>query len=253
MVYRYKRKPVYRRKKRVYRRKGLVKASLLNRRMVSYSPSKGFIKISRKLPEIYIRNTLTAGLVQVNGDYSGSQACVALGTPIADSVGGSYSVPFSMKFRLDQLINSTDITNLADQYKITYAVIRLTYQSTSSNVGSNTIMPNLTWVQDHDDATLPASINELREHMGAKFRTFGFNKICKIGLRPRVQDTVGGSGGVVTNAVVGKPMWCNSSFPGVEHFGIKGILSNVFLPALPATLTSFKVDVTLFVSAKDIQ
>lgn len=213
--------------------------------------SKGYISLTRKLPEIYVRNTGVVGVPQANDPTT---TCLSLGAPIADAVGGTYTVPFAMKFRLDQLINSTDISNIADQYKIRYAVVRITYQSTQSSVGGNTIMPNIQWVQDHDDANLPTSINELREHMGVKWKTFGFNSICKIGVRPRIQDTVGGAGGVVQNAIVSKrSMWCNSSFPGVEHYAIKGLLSNVQLAALPATLTSFKFDVTLYVGAKDIQ
>jgi len=248
-----RRKPMFRRKKRVYRRRPLVQMGLLNRRVMSYRPtSKGFFKISRKLPEIYVRNTSVAGVAQVNDPTT---TCITLGTPIADAVGGSYSIPFSAKFRLDQLINYTDISNIADQYKITYAQIKMTYQSTSSNVGSNTIMPNLQWIQDHDDIDVSTlTINSLREKMGVKFKTFGFNKICKIGVKPRVQDSVGGAGGVVQNSgVSNKSLWLNTQYTNTEHFGIKGMLSNVFLPLLSSTLTSFKFDVTLWVCAKDIQ
>lgn len=180
---------------------------------------------------------------------------MTLGAPIADAVGGTYTIPFAMKFRLDQLINYTDIQNIADQYKIKYVVVRMTYQSTSSSVGGNTIMPNLQWIQDHDDADVAGlTINSLREKMGVKFKTFGFNKICKIAVSPRVQDTVAGAGGVVQNSVVNKyGSWINTSFPNTEHFGIKGLLSNVHLPLVSATLTSFKFDVSVYVSAKDIQ
>lgn len=252
MVYIRRRKPMFRRKKQVYRRRrGLVSAGLLNKRVVKFAPNKGFFKIARKLPEIYVRNTSVAGTIQNNDPTT---TCVQLGTPIADSVTGTYSVPFSMTFRLDQLINYTDISNIADQYKISYVVIRCTYQSTQSGVGSLSIMPNLQWIQDHDDNVLPASVNALREKMGAKFKTFGFNKVCKIGVRPRVQDSNAGAGGVVQNAIVSnKSVWLNTLYTNTEHYGIKGILSNVNLATTATTLTSFKFDITAYVCAKDLQ
>lgn len=249
MVY-VRRKQMYRRRKPVYRRKRY--PTLAARRKMRYGlPNKGFFKLSRKLPEIYVRNTAVAGVAQANDPTT---TCLALGAPIADAVGGTYSIPFSMKFRLDQLINYTDITNIADQYKLSYISIRMTYQSTQSTVASLTVMPNLQWIQDHDDANVPVSINELREKMGAKFKTFGFNKICRIGVKPRLQDTVAGAGGVVQNSVVNnKALWINTTYPQTEHFGIKGILSNVNLANTASVLTAFKFDVTAFVCAKDLQ
>lgn len=244
--------PIIRRrstKKPAYRRKRYVKASLPNRRVVNYSANKGHLSLSRKLPEIYVRNTAVVGVPQSNDP---TLSCLSLGTPIADAVGGTYSIPFAMKFRLDQLINYTDITNIADQYKLKYVKVGLTYQSSTSTVSSNTIMPNLQWIADNDDATPPASINDLREKMGVRMKTFGFNKMCSISLRPLLQDTVGGAGGVVQNSQP-RSGFINTSFPNTEHFGLKGILSNVVLAASPAVLTSFKIDVTAYVSAKDFQ
>lgn len=212
-------------------------------------PSKGFICVKRKHPEIYVRNSAVAGVAQLN-DPTGT--CVTLGAPIADAVGGTYSIPFSMTFRLDQVINSTDITNLCDAYKLKYVRVGVTYQSTQASVGSLGIMPNITWIQDHDDAGVPASINALREKMGAKFRTFGFNKIVHIGIQPRVADTTFNNG--VTSAyAVAKQMWMNTTYAGAEHYAIKGILSNVNLAATASTLTAFKFDITTTVYGKDFQ
>lgn len=210
----------------------------------------GHVKIVRKLPEMYVRNSAVAGAAQNNDPTT---TCISLGTPIADAVGGTYTIPFSMKFRLDQVINSTDITNLADNYRIKRAYVRLTYQSTQSSVNSLSIMPNVQWIQDTDDYNVPASINELREKMGVRFVTFGFNKICKINVTPKIQDTAAGAGGVVANVAPKSWQWINSSFPNVEHYGIKGLLSNVSLPALTNGLTAFKFDVALSLEARDFQ
>lgn len=210
----------------------------------------GYMKLVRKLPEIYVRNTNVAGVAQVNDPTT---TCVSLGTPILDAVGNTYSVPFSIKFALNQVINSTDITNLADQYRIKRAYIRVMYQSSQSNVGSGTIMPNLQWVTDVDDAVVPASINEVREKMGCRFLSFGFNTIRKISVVPKLQDTLANVGGVVANAAPKAYQWVNSSFPGVEHYAIKGILSNMTLVTLATALTSFKFDIALSLEARNFQ
>lgn len=216
-----------------------------------YINKKGFLSLTRKLPEIYIRNSAVAGVAQNNDPTT---TCMSIGTPIADAVGGTYTIPFSMKFRMNQIINYTDITNLADNYKIKWVLIKMTYQSTQSSVNSLSIMPNIQWIVDHDDANVPASINELREKMGVKIKTFGFNKMHKLLVYPRIQDTVSGASGVVTNAAVSqKQLWINSTYPDVDHFSIKGLLSNVSLPVLSGGLTSFKFDVTMKVHAKDFQ
>lgn len=216
---------------------------------ISYAKAKGFIKLIRKSPEIYLRNSPTAGLFQVNDPTT---TCLQTGAPIADAVGGTYSIPFSLVFRLDQLIGSTDITGLCDAYKLKYVKVQMTYQSSSSQVNSLSIMPNITWIQDHDDGAVPSSINALREKMGSKMSTFGFNKLLKIGVVPKCADTVYNNG--ITSAyAVAKPMWLNSTYPSVEHYAIKGILSNVALPATSAALTSFKFDITTVVYGKDFQ
>lgn len=234
-----------------WRRKKTAYGSMPVRSRFRYTRSKkGFIKLLRKLPEIYIRNSAVAGVAQNNDPTT---TCVSLGAPIADAVGGTYTIPFSMKFRLDQMINATDITNLADSYRIKKAIVRLTYQSTQSSVNSLSIMPNLQWVQDVDDANVPASINELREKMGVKFKTFGFNKVLQIKVVPALQDTTAGAGGVVANTAPKRRQWLNTTFANVEHFAIKGLLSNVSLPTTAGGLTAFKIDVALAIEAKDFQ
>lgn len=220
------------------------------RRFRATKTSKGFLCVKRKHPELYVRNSAVAGVAQLI-DPTGT--CLLLGAPIADGGGaGTYSIPFSMTFRLDQVINSTDITNLCDAYKLKYVQIGLTYQSTQSSVGGLQIMPNLTWVQDHDDSSVPTSINQLREKMDSKFKTFGFNKLLKIGVQPRVADTVFNNG--ITSAYSqAKPLWLDSNSPGVEHYSIKGIIGNVNLSSSATVSSYFKFDVTTTVYGKDFQ
>lgn len=242
-----RRRSAYRKKRSAPRRRYGMRKRYGNRKRTT---SKGFVKINRHLPEIYVRNSSVAGTAQIS-DPTGT--CIALGAPIADGgAAGTYSIPFSMTFRMDQIINSTDITNLCDQYKLRYFKVRMTYQSTQASVGGLAIMPNLTWIQDHDDNVVPPSVNALREKMGSRNVSFGFNKYIKIGVVPKCADTVFNNG--ITSAYsVPKSLWLNSTYAGVEHYGIKGILNNVNLAASTTTATQFKFDISAVVYGKDVQ
>jgi len=240
-----------RRTVRIARRIG--KYTLLKRRRIPVLPSnKGFLKLYRKLPEMYITNDATPG---VAGIVDPTGTCIDIGTPILETAlgSGTYTVPFSMKFQLKQLINYTDVTNLCDAYKLKYINIKLSYLSTQASVSSKAIMPNITWIQDHDDANVPASADDLREKMGSKMKTFGFNKLLKIGVQPRVADTILNAGSSPAAYSVAKSLWINAAYAQVDHFAIKGILSNVELPAQSLTNTIFKFDVTALVYGKDFQ
>lgn len=242
-----RRRPGLRRRRPAVRRKYPARKRLYRKRVARTS---GYMKILRKLPEIYVRNSGVAGTPQVNDPTT---TCMTLGTPIADAVGGTFTVPFSMKFRLDQVINSSEITALAEMYRLKKVYVRLMYQSSISTVNSLSIMPNLQWIADPNDTAPPASINEVREKMGVKFKSFGFNKMCKLNVVPKIIDTTGGTGGVVANTAPKANQWLLSTLPGVEHFGVKGLLSNVHLPTLTNGFTAFKIDIAVLLEAKNIQ
>lgn len=218
------------------------------RRVYRKAPVMGMIRVVRKLPEIYIRNSASLGIPQ-NNDPTGT--CIVLGTPVADAVGGTYSVPFSMTFRLDQIINSNDITNLCDSYKIGRVNVKVMYQQSQAPVNSAALMPNFSYIVDHDDNAAP-TINSLREKMGCRTTTFGMNRAISINVSPRIADTVYNNG--VTSAyAVSKPLWINSTYPGAEHYGIKGCFHQVNLASTATINTAFKFDVTTTLYGKDLQ
>jgi len=218
-------------------------------RRARLSGSKGFLKLYRKLPEIYATTTASSPSIQVQ-DPTGT--CLQLGTPIPDVNGVTVSYPFCLTFQLNQIINYTDVQNLCDAYKLQHVNVGCTYQSSQGSVSSQFIMPTITWISDHDDNSLPVTVNQVREKMGSKMRTFGMNKLLKIGVQPRVAQTI--YNGVLSAYSIPRPQWINSTYDAVPHYAIKGILSNVAIPigAIVPT-TSFKFDITTLVYGKDFQ
>lgn len=185
---------------------------------------QGYLKVIRKLPEIAVTNT-GAGTVAVT-DPTGS--CVSI-TNLGLSLGASanlYDVAFSMKFRLDQVINSGDITAFADKYRIKGAYVRVYYNNSNSSTGSLGGMPFLQYVTDHDDGVVPASANALREKMGVKLKTFQ-NASSYIGIRvnPTPTRQVFATGILSGYEIPSKSVWLDCGTPNVEHYGIKGVIS----------------------------
>lgn len=217
---------------------------------VSYGLSKkGFLKLYRKLPEIFIQNGIASGTIQTN-DPTGT--CLTTGTPILEANNLTYSIPFVMKFCLSQIINSTDITNLCDAYKLKYVSIKCQYLKNTASSTSIGVSPSIMWIQDHDDNSLPTSVDAIREKMGVRVKRFGMNQEFKIGLSPRVADTVFNTGLPPAYAVA-KPMWINSTYPNTSHYAIKGVFTNVPLFSSSNTTTQFNFDITTLVYGKDFQ
>lgn len=210
----------------------------------------GGFTIYRKLPDMAIKSTNVQGNPNAV-DSTGT--CITLGGANL-SVGSSagWSIPFSLKFRLDQLINSTDITGIADRYKIIGAYVRLFYNKSNAQAGATAGMPYVEYKTDHDDAT-PPTVNSLREKMGVKLSTFkNASSFIGIKCRPLPSREVFSNGLSTAYEVPRSAIFINSAYPAVEHYGIKGVIHNMWLPAVDGQEV-IKVDVALRVIAKDLQ
>lgn len=243
---RARRAPRRRYARRYYpRRRGGLRRAYMNR--------QGHLKIARKtaLIQTYSNSAVAGTMVKV--DPTGT--CLSLGTPVLiTGTTNCYDIPFSMLFRLDQLMNSTDITNIADQYRINSVKVSLHVNGVSNiylnNAGST--QPWVEYIQDHDDAVVP-SIAQIREKMGVKTKYFSANKFkITMGVRPKIADTIFGSGVSSAYAVGGSP-FINCSYPNAEHYGLKGVLHNVQLSGNANVSSLFDWDVTQYIIAKDLQ
>lgn len=219
------------------------------RRGKFYGRQGGF-KLLRKLPDMAIKSTNVQGNPNAV-DSTGT--CISLGgTNLSVGSSAGWDVPFSLKFRLDQLINSTDITGIADRYKIVGAYVKLFYNKSNAQAGATAGMPYIEFIQDHDDAT-PPTLQGLREKMGVKMATFkNASSYIPIKCKPLPSREIFSNGISTAYEVPSKSVFINSSYPSVEHYGIKGIIHNMWLPAVDGQEV-VKVDVTLAVVAKDLQ
>lgn len=219
---------------------------------------RGYLKIIRKLPEMAI---VSSGLGTVNL-VDPTTTCMQVNV-LGLTTGAPttlYDVAFSMRFRLDQVLQSGDITSLADKYKIKSAYVRVFYNNTGSStavapalaqVGG---MPTLQFITDHDDAILPGTLDRLRERMGVKYKTFkNVSSFIGIKCNPRCTREVFATGTVSGYEQVSKPIWLDSASDDVEHYGIKGVITGIPLVDPNDLLSLLKFDVALTIEAADFQ
>lgn len=221
---------------------------------VPRGPRNGGFMVVRKLPII----TLQSGAAGLAGNIflsDPTSSCLSLATPVATTVANTFDVPFSMKFRLDQLINVAELTNLADKYRIISVYIKLHYNNGASPTGTTTgptgSLPWIEYIQDRDDANLP-TLNVMREKMGVKRKYFSNSRpVLGMACYPVPATEVFQNGITTAYTVPSRAPYVNSTYPGVEHYGIKGVFHKLWLPSTVNSLID--IDIGFKVALKDIQ
>lgn len=216
----------------------------------------GYAKIIRKVQPIFSQNS-GVGTVQLYEQVlaTGTVApytsdLVQFGTP-AVGISGAYDVPFSIKFRLSDLVNSTELITIADKYRIKGAYVRIIPSSTEHLMSSIYSRTYIEYYTDHDDAS-PPSLAQLRERMGMKTKTFTNGRYVGIKCRPAVNSIIYKNATSTGNAPTwGK--WLDNADNAVEHYGIKGVIRGYNLVNPTSLKSSFMFDIALVVELKDFQ
>lgn len=236
------------------KRAGLKAATKYNRRKIRSriyrrANKLGYFKLVRRLPEQFLQNATTAGIMTLS-----PSTIVNYGTPVATNFANYYNIGGSMSFKLNDLINPQDITNLFDKYKFRWVKIRLYCTSTTASVASTAQLPSIIWNVDEDDTTVPTP-SFMREKMGSKQAMLYPGRPVTIFIKPlkMAQAAVNPASGTVGNTVV-PAKYINSSYDAVPHFGLKFALQDVNLASsTTGGFTQFKWDITYCLEARDAQ
>ena len=232
------------------------------RRRVPRAPrlgQQGGFTVVRRLPTAYISNSSIAGVAQVSNPASASGTnMIVIGSTVAHPVfGATFSLPFSAGFTLDMLAQYTDLTNIADQYKITN--VQLRFQYNASDVAGQPIgasapatIPILKYVADYDDASLE-TVTALQAKMGLKSKPLVDGKFHSVRLSPRVADAVYGSTLASAYAIPAKPMYLDAQSPAIPHYGLKGYIENLPLSSTGLMTTCITIEVVYTVQLKGLQ
>lgn len=136
-----------------------------------------------------------------------------IGANVANVFGG-------YTFNINQLPNATEFTNLFDMYRINKIVVRFVPSQNSSDVApaGSSFIPNFHTVLDYNDATAPASLNEMYQYQNWRMsRGTGIHRRV---FTPASIDYVNATAG----ANAGNPtwkQWISTSSPTIEHYALK--------------------------------
>lgn len=224
-----------------------------------YRPKLGSISMKRVAQSVVIRNTAVAGTPAVSG-YAGAAVVnnlIQLGTPEADTnySHAIYNVPFSCQFSLNQLVQYTDLTGLADRYCIKGVAIKAKYNANTVDATAGTTLlgnvPVMKWVVDNDDAA-PQSVSSLQQKMGLKSIVMANGKFAKTYVRPHAQAYLIG-GAAAGGNVLTRRAWINSAQVDIPHYGLKGYIEGLNLQAITQLDSVLQFEFVFYVGLKDLQ
>lgn len=241
---RSQRKPVKKMRRAVLRRRAAAK------RVAKY----GNVKIVRRTTENNIYNTAVAGT------YAASGAVITFGTAYNNPFAGStyYNIPFSMDVSLNDMLNASELINIADKYKINWVKVKIYATSNTASAGGTSQLPSILWCEDGDDSVVPTGsttgLNAIREKMGSKYRQFKQDGSgISLFMKPRISRALYNTGATLAGAEVASSRFISTQYADIPHFCCKGFLQDVNLAATPTAYTQFKFDVVMSVSLRDIE
>lgn len=142
----------------------------------------------------------------------------------------------SFAFQLANLPNNTDFTNLFDSYMLSHVQLKF-YLSVdpSAQTAATAYQPRMFYCRDHNDATAPATINELRERGDCQTRVLTVSRPVTINIKPSVLGEALRTGGLITYIPKYK-QWLPTANNDVPHYGLKFAIDDL-------TNTNYKVNV----------
>lgn len=190
-----------------------------------------------------------AGTITYVGD-PGLDSGITLSTVYSDTITNFYQFGWSHNFRLQNVLAPTDFTNLYDRYKIVGVKYRIFYHQNQAQVQGAQMLPLMHFSLDSDDSTAPGSLSAVSAKGDCKTKVLGNQQYIQMYIRPKVAGSLYQSG--VTAAYdVEKSKWINSTYPAVEHYGIKTWLNNVYMAV--GVNTAISIEPVYYIACKDSQ
>lgn len=149
-------------------------------------------------------------------------------------------------FRLDQLPNYTDFTNLYDTYKICGIRRKYVFNRNSSDMGDTTAgheIPMLITVNDSNDTTALTNENEGLEY--ASFKQNRLDRPTKRYFRPFISSI---SAAVPNNNMV-RSRWLSTAEPDYIHCGMKEAVDTIS-SAAGATIGTLCIYTTYYIACR---
>lgn len=228
------------------------------------SGNKKFIKKSRYGAKAYHAPSHVKRVGQIMRIYN--SAITGQPTVLSNDGNGSISVSGTsadtaatvqfggaMRFMLKSVIESSDLTQLFDRYKIKGVKLKFLYQSNLANSDSTTgtnALPIMSYSFDGDDDTNPTSYTDLARKQYTKQKILNGNYFFSIYLKPRVTKEVYRTA-LTTGYTSEKACWLDCNNDDIAHFGLKLWINN-WNPG-STKFNQLSIQPTYYLALKDTQ
>lgn len=150
------------------------------------------------------------------------------------TVTGSDATPAAgdgVVFRLNDVTQFTEFTNLFDEYKITGVAYRWVITrdpsnaSTAANAGR---YPRVIWTHDHDSAQLPSAATDILQYAKSNEIWFTDNRQCSkwYYIKPAMAMLL--YNGVTSGYGSKWGQWIDCNSPSLEHYGLRFWYDSLF-------------------------
>lgn len=227
-------------KKRVYKKKVYKRKPKMNKQISSAGLSVH--KFARMSQSTYV---VTSGVAGIPIVYQGNEVTmgpvVAAGAPFG---GNNVSFGLGCIFKLSDVVNYIEFTNLFDSYRIkgVSATIAMMAANQVGN-GQWQYIPDLYYINDYDDGTPPPNYGVIQEYENCKVRKLSAEKTVKLYFKPKPTGVVYTGNPVVPGYANTAPgQWLDCSSANVEHYGLKMFVENyqTNLNGMPPIRIQFK-------------
>lgn len=233
-------KTFYRRRRAIRKRKAFKRRNYRISRPLASRPH--LFKRMGLRTIVYSNNTST---LSTNNNDTG----FTLGSLFNDTVTDTKGVPFVHIFKLSQMPNYSEFTSLFDKYKICKIVYTLMFQQNTAPMNGNSVLPLIHICSDDDDATVPSSLTELQQRANCKRRVLGNTVMIKYTFRPKIAAAIYNT--ALSTGYAIKSGYINTDYPDVPHYGIKGMINNLWLTT--NNNVAFTIEPVYYLALKEVK
>lgn len=162
-------------------------------------------------------------------------------TITADSTIATYG---SFQFTLGDLPNSTEFTNLYDEYKIQKVVLTFIPGRNINTFSTNQLFGQIAYVVDHDDAAVPTSSSTLFQYPSCKIKSV--RSQFSVTINPKLASSVYNG---LTDAYSARSQYVDCAYADVPHYGFKYYMS----PSGVSSTISYDIYARYYVSFKGVR
>lgn len=187
--------------------------------------------ISKSIPSVTHVFKRNCGVVQITNTGIFQPAITTLcngwqiGGFLPSAFGTTTQFGLSANFQLQDVIESSDFTQLFDRYKLVGVKLKFMYQQTTSpdsGVVSN-VNPIIDISFDGDDSDLPVSQTSVQVKGFNKTHLLSATRPFKTYWTPRIDKVVYGVSTAYTSE---RSCWLDCNSPQVEHYGMKAWITS---------------------------